>query len=79
MTSRALLHALAERGIQTRPLWQPLHRSLAHAGAYVVDGSVAERLHRDALSLPCSVGLSDQAQADVIGSIHAQRPLLHLR
>jgi perosamine synthetase len=79
MTSRALLHALAERGIQTRPLWQPLHRSLAHAGAYVVDGTVADRLHRDGLSLPCSVGLSDHAHADVIGAIHAQRPLLHLR
>jgi len=79
MTSRALLHALAERGIQTRPLWQPMHCSLAHAGAYAVDGAVAERLYRDGLSLPCSVGLSDQAQADVIASIHAQRPLLHLR
>lgn len=79
MTSRALLHALAERGIQTRPLWQPMHCSLAHAGSYAVDGAVAERLYRDGLSLPCSVGLSDQAQADVIASIHAQRPLLHLR
>src|SRR5690349_8919858 len=69
MTSRALLHTLAAVGIQTRPLWQPLHRSLAHAGSYVVDGTVADRLYRDALSLPCSVGLTEPAQQTVIAAV----------
>jgi dTDP-4-amino-4,6-dideoxygalactose transaminase len=69
MSSRPLLHALADGGVQTRPLWQPLHRSPAHRGAYAVGGSVADRLHRDGLSLPCSVGLSDEAQKVVIDSL----------
>jgi perosamine synthetase len=71
MPSRTLLHALAADGIQTRPLWQPLHRSLAHRGAFAVDGDVADRLHRDALSLPCSVGLTEPAQNAVIASLFA--------
>ena len=62
---------LAEAGIQTRPLWQPLHLSAAHRGAFAVDCSVAERLYRQALSLPCSVGLSSVAQAMVISAFTA--------
>jgi perosamine synthetase len=57
-SSRALLRILAEQGIQTRPLWQPLHRSPAHHGARCVESGVAERLYRDALSLPSSVELT---------------------
>jgi len=34
---------------------------------------VAERLHRDALSLPCSVGLTAAEQQKVIDSIAAPR------
>jgi perosamine synthetase len=69
LTSRGLLGELAAAGIQTRPLWQPLHQSPAHRGAYAGDCSVAERLHRQALSLPCSVGLSEEAQAQVVARI----------
>jgi len=58
-SSRRLLARLGEKRIQARPLWQPLHRSAAHAGAEAVEGGVADRLNRDALSLPCSVGLTD--------------------
>ena len=71
MTSRALLRNLDELGIQTRPLWQPGHLSPAHRGAFATDCSVAERLNRDALSLPCSVGLAPDAQARVIEAISA--------
>ena len=63
--SRQLLQALEKQRIQTRPLWQPMHLSPAHKGAYAVDCSVAERLYLQALSLPCSVGLGD-AQARVL-------------
>src|SRR5579859_5869051 len=55
LNSRQLLQVLADHGIQSRPLWQPLHCSPAHAGALVLGGSVAEGLQADALSLPCSV------------------------
>ncbi len=67
--SRELLARLAERKVQTRPLWQPLHRSPAHAGSAVLGGEVADQLHRDALSLPCSVGLSAEQQERVIDQL----------
>ena len=58
ISSRVLLRRLGEAKIQARPLWQPIHLSPAYAGSWIVDGSVAERLNRQALSLPCSVGLT---------------------
>ena len=67
--SRALMRALDARGIQTRPLWQPLHRSLAHAGSPVVSCPVADELNRVALSLPCSVGLPAADQERVIEAL----------
>jgi perosamine synthetase len=69
MDSRALLRRLGERKIQTRPLWQPLHQSGAHRGESHTECPVAERLNRDALSLPCSVGLTEAEQARVIEAI----------
>ncbi|MGB0383233.1 MAG: LegC family aminotransferase [Ardenticatenaceae bacterium] len=57
MDSRALLQKLGQAKIQSRPLWQPLHRSRAHLASQVYHGKVAEQLNRKALSLPCSVGL----------------------
>lgn len=71
MSSRELLRALEADGVQTRPLWQPLHRSPAHAGAGGTDCSVAERLNHQALSLPCSSGLSPTAQSKVIERVLA--------
>ena len=65
----ALLRALADRQIQTRPLWQPLHQSPAHHGCPSVGGECAERLHERALSLPCSVGLTAADQNRVIEAL----------
>jgi perosamine synthetase len=67
MDSRALLQALDAQRIQTRPLWQPMHLSAAHAGALATDCSVAERLYRDALSLPCSTDITE-SQVDAVAS-----------
>ena len=64
--SRALLRELDQARIQARPLWQPIHLSPAHQGAYAMDCSVAERLNRMAISLPCSVGLMPEHQQRVI-------------
>ena len=64
--SRDLMKALDAEGIQTRPVWQPMHLSPAHDGAFATDCSVSERLNRDGLSLPCSVGLSNNDREYVI-------------
>jgi perosamine synthetase len=74
--SRTLLHELGERDIQSRPLWQPLHLSKAHTGAATTDCSVSEELNLKALSLPCSVGLTKEAQErviDAVAEIHAAK------
>jgi perosamine synthetase len=69
ISSRELMRALEQVGIQTRPLWQPLHLSPAHQGSPGVEGRIAERLNRHALSLPCSVGLTSKGQNRVIAEI----------
>jgi perosamine synthetase len=67
--SRAVLRRLEEQRIQTRPLWQPLHRSPAHAGAASFDVGGAEVIHSHALSLPSSVGLAPADQDRVIEAL----------
>jgi dTDP-4-amino-4,6-dideoxygalactose transaminase len=64
-----MLHRLQEAHIQTCPLWQPLHLSAAHHGAWATDCSVAEHLYREALSLPCSVGLDEAGAQRVVGEL----------
>ena len=66
MDSRGLIDELGKADIEARPLWQPLHCSPAHAAAqsYVCD--VADALHQRGVSLPCSVGLSEEHQGKVI-------------
>jgi perosamine synthetase len=69
LDSRSLMRQLEGLKIQSRPLWQPAHLSPAHRGAYATDCSTAERLNRDALSLPCSVGLREDEVSRVIQSV----------
>lgn len=72
-----VLHALRAAGIDSRPLWSPLHtlKPYAHlprlfaGGAHT--GSVAEVLFSEGISLPCSAGLSEADQDRVIGCLRA--------
>ena len=70
LSSRELLQKLQVTGIQTRPLWQPLHLSGAHSVSSFSKCPVAEQICSEALSLPCSVGLTDAEQDDVISEIY---------
>jgi perosamine synthetase len=69
MSSRALLNALAQANIQTRPLWQPLHQSAVFADIPHAACPVSERLNQTALSLPCSVGITAQQRLHVADTI----------
>ena len=73
LDSRGLLQRLADAGIQTRPLWQPLHLSRAHGMSQSYHCDVSERLYRDALSLPSSVGLAHREQQRVIEALGRAR------
>jgi perosamine synthetase len=69
MDSRTLLKKLEERGIQTRPLWQPMHRSPVHRNHESFHCETADWIHARALSLPCSVGLTESDQNLVIQTV----------
>lgn len=69
MDSRALLRKLDRAGMQTRPLWQPIHLSKPHSNCQATDCKVAEWLNRAAISLPCSVGLTEVDQGRVIKAL----------
>lgn len=71
--SRTLLGRFGKHGIETRPLWQPIHLSTAHAGSQAYHCDVAEKLYRECLSLPCSVGLTKQQQDYVIRVLRSLR------
>jgi perosamine synthetase len=73
MSSRDLMRALGEWGIQTRPLWQPLHLSPSQTDAIDTGCPVAEDLNRRGLSLPSSVGLTQAQQARVVDTIRSLR------
>lgn len=72
MDSRGLVRALADRGIESRPLWQPLHLSAAHRESQAYEIHIADTLYRQALSLPSSVGLTSDEQARVIEAVLAR-------
>ena len=69
MSSREVLERLEERGIQARPLWQPMHRSPVHHASEAYCCETADWIHARALSLPCSVGLTESDQDYVIESL----------
>jgi len=78
MGSRALMRRRRAQNIQARPLWQPVHLSPAQRGAGAQDCSVVERVNREGLSLPSSVGLKQDDQQRVIHPIEVKENLSSL-
>ncbi|UCG39093.1 MAG: LegC family aminotransferase, partial [bacterium] len=72
MTSRDLLSRLMGKNIMARPLWQPLDQSPVFRGAHSTGCPVAAQIHRRALSIPCSVGLSAEQQGRVIQALREE-------
>jgi perosamine synthetase len=73
MDSRALLAELAEEGIQSRPLWHPIHLNKPFRETQVLGGEVSIKLNQLALSLPCSANLTEAQQERVIAAVRAAR------
>lgn len=69
LTISRIQQELHARGIGTRPLWQPMHLSPAHADLGRFECPVADELYASALSLPCSVGLTENQQDYVVESL----------
>ena len=73
MDSQALMQHLGEAGIQTRPMWEPLHLSAAHKNCDSYQIEIAEKIQEQALSLPSSVSLSSGEQYRVIEVVAKSR------
>lgn len=69
MDSRTLLRALGKRDIQTRPLWHPIHTLKPYKDCQAYKVKVVDWLYERALSIPCSVGLTEAEQEQVIQTI----------
>ncbi len=71
-SSRGLLAMLADKGIETRPLWMPMHRLPMYERSECLGGGVvADDLWRNCLSLPSGCGLTEEQQETVITAIRA--------
>ncbi|HEU4564642.1 MAG TPA: DegT/DnrJ/EryC1/StrS family aminotransferase, partial [Gemmatimonadaceae bacterium] len=71
VSPRDLVRMLAEREIETRPVWRPMHTQPLFAGASAIGGAVAERLYSTGLCLPSSSSLSEEDQQRVIEALRA--------
>ena len=69
-----LAAALAAQGIEARSLWCPAHLMEPYRGLPRLCGSVAEGLFARGLSLPSSVGLTDEQRARVIDALRGALP-----
>ncbi len=69
--SRGLMRQLEVAGIQSRPLWHPIHALPPYRKCQAYRVEVADVLYRRALTLPSSVGLTRRQQARVFREILA--------
>jgi pyridoxal phosphate-dependent aminotransferase EpsN len=66
-----LIHRLDEAGIESRPVWKPMHLQPLYAGALAWGGAVAEHLFRAGICLPSSSSLTAADQAYVVREVRA--------
>ena len=64
--------ALAQMGIEARPLWKPMHLQSLYAGCEVAGGAVAERLFAQGLCLPSGSNLGPAVIDQVAAVVRSQ-------
>jgi pyridoxal phosphate-dependent aminotransferase EpsN len=67
----ALIGALNEANIESRPVWKPMHLQPLYRGAELYGGSVAEDLFDRGICLPSSSSLSEEDQWRIIWAVRA--------
>jgi pyridoxal phosphate-dependent aminotransferase EpsN len=68
-TRDALIRALDEANVESRPVWKPMHLQPLYAGCERYGGDVAEDLFRRGICLPSSSSLSEEDQLYVINCV----------
>src|SRR6185295_17909864 len=63
---------LTEKNVEVRPLWVPMNQLPAFKNdIYVTTQDISDKLYRTCLSLPCSTGLTNEEQSEVIGLLQS--------
>jgi pyridoxal phosphate-dependent aminotransferase EpsN len=65
----ALIRALDEANVESRPVWKPMHLQPLYAGCKRYGGEVAEDLFRRGICLPSSSSLPEEDQLHVINCV----------
>ena len=68
-TRDQLIRRLDAAGVESRPVWKPMHLQPLFASAERYGGEVAERLHRHGICLPSSSSLSLDEQLYVVNQV----------
>ncbi|HRC33793.1 MAG TPA: LegC family aminotransferase [Bacteroidia bacterium] len=67
---KALFQHLKNSGVQSRPLWQPMHMLAIHSKhLFVTKNNISTILYNDCLSIPCSTDLKIKDQSIVIKKV----------
>jgi pyridoxal phosphate-dependent aminotransferase EpsN len=72
----ALIGCLDAAGIESRPVWKPMHLQVLYASAERYGGSVAEDLFRRGICLPSSSSLTREEQTRVAREVHCAAGLV---
>ena len=65
----ALIHRLDQAGVESRPVWKPMHLQPFYAGSPCYGGHIAEELFRRGICLPSSSSLSPEEQSHVVSVV----------
>jgi len=65
-----LITALAKEGIESRPLWKPMHLQPLYAGVPAYIDGTAERLFRQGLCLPSGPCVSDEDVKRIVNKVN---------
>jgi dTDP-4-amino-4,6-dideoxygalactose transaminase len=75
VTPEQVRQRLDELGVESRPLWKPLHLQPAYRSARVCGGGVCEDLYRRGLCLPSGSSLTDAQRERVIEGVLSMIPV----
>jgi len=69
-----IIHHLAERGIEARPTWKPMHLQPVFLECAMSGGAVCENLFRRGLCLPSGSNLTDHDRERVVDAVRSVPP-----
>ena len=77
-TRDELISILDAAGIESRPVWKPMHLQALYQGCSRYGGAVAERLFAEGICLPSSSSLSLDAQEFVVNVVRKAAGMSHV-